>query len=396
MTVPADIRLRGVLVCSTFPAPLLPNQGLINLTHLKALAPYFEFKVLVPHRYFPGKGDNRFHPAVGSHRQDDGISITDIRTWYLPFFRGPINARLYSRCIRTDLERLCATFRPHFLMTSWGFPDAVGVGREAKRLGLPLVAILRGTDVHLYSQMPARWRAMITTFNQAAMVIPISQALATPVLNSGVNPERVQVIHYGVDQTTFCIRNRNEVATELDLPTDRKRILFVGNLVPVKDIPTLLKAFALLIHDGNRDTDLFLIGDGPGREEAEKQIAHHNLRGRVNLLGEKLHGEVARWISACDVVCLSSLNEGIPNVILEALACGRPVVSSRVGGIPEVICEGKTGLLVPPRESRALAQALASVLAKEWDAAYLRRSVAAFDWDTNARTFAQLFQRIAA
>jgi len=91
-------------------------------------------------------------------------------------------------------------------------------------------------------------------------------------------------------------------------------------------------------------------------------------------------------MNACDVLCLPSLSEGLPNVALEAMACGLPVVASRVGGVPEVVRDGVNGFLVPPSNPSALADALRRALATKWDREAIRASVSQFDWDVNART----------
>ena len=387
MKPPQNRKMRGIFVCSTFPTPANPTFGLVNGLHVQALSRYLDIKVLSPHPYFPSWK----HSAIGrskSSRNYENIAVTDTRALYLPLSRGAINGIIYGWSIRHSLRRLCEEFHPDFLMTSFGFPDAVGVAEVAPALGLPLVAILRGTDIHTYCQMPARWPAIVKALNSAALVIPISRSLADIVIQSGVDSKCVHVVHYGIDQHTFQIRDRNQAAQELGLPIDRKRILFVGNLLPVKALPTLIAAFAGLV--GNDDVDLYLIGEGPEQRPIKKLIAKHHLDGRVRLLGEKLHAEVAHWMAACDLVCLPSQNEGIPNVVLEAFASGRPVVASRVGGIPEVVDDGTTGLLVPPGNVSALTNALQEALVRRWDPVLIRGTVRDFDWDVNARSLTAL------
>jgi len=385
-------QLCGLFVCSTFPTPKQPNQGLVNAIQLAALSRYMRFEVLSPHRYFPFKGQNALHPPAGSTREYEGIPVTDVWAWYLPLFQGSINGRLYAAGIRSALNNLCASFKPDFLLTSWTFPDMVAVAQEAKRLGLPLVAIVRGTDVHLYSTMPSRWTAVLDALNYASVVIARGQALADEVIRGEISRDKVYAVYNGVDQQTFCIRDRNETARALGLPVEHRRILCVANFWEVKLVPKLIEAFARMIHEGNADTDLYLIGDGPEREIIEQLVARHQFGRRLQLLNERPHAEVAQWMSACDVICLPSRNEGIPNVILESLACGRPVVATRVGGIPEIARENETAILVTPGDIGELVRALKEALKIKWDAALIRESVALFDWEVNARTISGLIE----
>ena len=114
----------------------------------------------------------------------------------------------------------------------------------------------------------------------------------------------------------------------------------------------------------------------------------------VFLLGARPHEEIPFWMNACDTLCLPSLSEGLPNVVLEAMACGLPVIASRVGGVPEVVSDGVNGFLVPPSNPEALADALQRALATKWDRESIRASVSHFDWDANARAVLNALARV--
>jgi len=114
----------------------------------------------------------------------------------------------------------------------------------------------------------------------------------------------------------------------------------------------------------------------------------------VFLLGARPHEEIPLWMNACDVLCLPSLSEGLPNVALEAMACGLPVVASRVGGVPEVVRDGVNGFLVPPSDPGALADALRRALATKWDREAIRASVSQFDWSISAKTLVGALERV--
>ncbi len=135
---------------------------------------------------------------------------------------------------------------------------------------------------------------------------------------------------------------------------------------------------------------MYLVGDGPLRETLLADIAARGLASRVKCMGSCPHEQVATWMGAADVFCLPSLNEGCPNVVLEALFSGRPVVASRVGGIPEMVNE-PNGLLPPAGDALALASALALALDRSWDAPSLRRGVMHLTWEAAAALYHRVF-----
>jgi glycosyltransferase involved in cell wall biosynthesis len=304
-----------------------------------------------------------------------------------------LNGHLYRYSIRNALEEECDSFHPHFLLTSFAYPDGVGVSPEAKRLGLPYVAIVRGSDIDLYSKMPVRWRAIVRSLHYASLIVARSQALADIVVDAGIPRERVHVVYNGVNHQLFFPRDRTVAAGELGLPADRRRIAFVGSLDPVKSIPTLLKAFERLIQNGDAETDLYLIGEGSERKSLQALVSDLRISGRVYLLGERSHISVPTWIAACDLLCLPSVSEGIPNVILEAFACGRPVVASRVCGIPEIHPGDSMGGLFEVNDVEMLTTQLRRTLDRTWQPDLISQYAQRFSWDNNARTIAQLIER---
>jgi glycosyltransferase involved in cell wall biosynthesis len=196
--------------------------------------------------------------------------------------------------------------------------------------------------------------------------------------------------HNGVEGDRFFPREQAEARRKLDLPTGRRIICFVGRLSREKAVDTLIEAMARFQADPEPPL-LVIVGNGPA-EGALRARAHAlGLEPLVRFVGERHHSEVPDWISACDVFCLPSLREGCPNVVLEALASGRPVVASNVGGIPELVSEAE-GRLVPPQDPQALAQALRVVLERSWDPQALRASVRFLSWDHYGRTLFETVQ----
>jgi glycosyltransferase involved in cell wall biosynthesis len=159
----------------------------------------------------------------------------------------------------------------------------------------------------------------------------------------------------------------------------------VGSLLPVKNVPTLLRAFASL---GSRiprqPLELVIVGDGAQQASLADQAVQLGVAGSVRFVGARSHGEIALWLGASDLLCLPSLAEGVPNVVLEALASGRPVVASNVGGIPEVHPGNVAGALVPPTDEKALADALQRTLLSPVEPERIAALVSGHTWGANA------------
>jgi glycosyltransferase involved in cell wall biosynthesis len=157
----------------------------------------------------------------------------------------------------------------------------------------------------------------------------------------------------------------------------------------------LLEAVARLPEPG---ASLLLVGEGPSRPELEARTTELGLGDRVRFLGEA--NEVAGLLNAGDVFALSSLSEGVPMALLEAMACGLPAVATRVGGCPEVVAEGQTGLLVPPGQPGPLAAALGRILvrreeAREWGRAGRQRVESRFSLEAMVRAYARIYHELA-
>ena len=209
------------------------------------------------------------------------------------------------------------------------------------------------------------------------------------------------VIHVpcaGVSRQLFAPRDQHEARRRVGLSEISRLVVFAGRLVPIKAVDVLLRAWELLLESGQvTPTDrLAIIGDGPLRADLERAAGRGRLRGTVQLVGELSQEEVAHWFSAASALCLPSRNEGTPNVVVEALASGRPVVASNVGGIPELVRDGANGVLVKPLDPNSLAAGLARALECRWDAVQIAASVADYTWESVARRNHALLEQVVA
>jgi glycosyltransferase involved in cell wall biosynthesis len=236
--------------------------------------------------------------------------------------------------------------------------------RAARVLGLPCVIGALGSDVHLRSGLAA-WLTGRAIRN-ADGVLTVSEAMREAAVQAfAAERSRVHTIVNGFNTGVFGLTQRAPARCRLGLAQEDRLIVYVGRLVPAKGLRELVEAFTSLQAEvaGCR---LALVGDGPMRGELQALIADARLALRITLTGGLPPQGVADWLGASDVLTLPSWSEGYPNVVVEALACGRPVVATDVGGTREIVREDN-GILVPPRDVGALRAALAGALARRWD-----------------------------
>jgi glycosyltransferase involved in cell wall biosynthesis len=377
--------MRVLVVSNLFPGSAEPQRGLFNFEQMRALSALDEVRVVCPSPEVPGAGFARRLSGRPQVRQEThmGIRVDYPRYPYLPRVGQRVHDRLFEHGIRGVVAKAVAENRPGVMVATWSYPDVVAASRLARAHGLPLVAKVHGTDVNDYFKMPRRRRLIVDALRSARAVVAVSNALADCIRAAGVDARRVHVIPNGVDTARFAPRDRGEARARLGVAGDAPVVLFVGNLKPVKGIETLIRAFAAVAKT-RPDAELVVAGAGPLGARLQALAERHGLGGSARFLGGRTPDAIAAWMNAASVLCLPSLSEGMPNVLLEAGASGLPVVASRVGGIPEVVHEGITGLLVAPSDPAALAGAIETALARAWDAARVRAAAGPVSWDENA------------
>jgi len=277
------------------------------------------------------------------------------------------------------------------------YPDGVGVALAARIVGLPYVITAHGSDINSYStrrglRFQIRW-----AISGACGVIAVSRDLRKKILR--LTNARVQKIEHipcaGYNPDLFFPQDRHVVRKRLNI-ADGRLVIFVGSLVPVKGADILIDAWSRLYRAGDvtEADQLVFIGEGKCRETLERQVADAGVQRCTRFLGALPQAQVSHWVAAADLLCLSSHNEGTPNVIVEALACGVPVVASRVGGIPEVLYDDVNGKLVKPGDAWEFAQAIRGALSQSWDREAVRRSVSHLTWTSIAEKNLRFLQSV--
>jgi len=194
----------------------------------------------------------------------------------------------------------------------------------------------------------------------------VSEDLRQRAIGIGAIPEHVHRLPNGYDPNVFRPLDQALARRQLGVPADAELIVFVGRLIALKGLEDLIGAVRILSHMHPR-LRVVCIGGGPSETHLLRMVQQEGLGKTFDLIGPKTQPEIAQWLAACNVFCLPSHSEGSPNVITEALACGRPVVATEVGGIPDLV-DSSSGVLVKPREVASLARGLDLALARAWNA----------------------------
>ena len=372
--------MRVLAITRIFPNAAEPQSAPFNRLQLAALGRRCPVEVIATLPWFPGVGlAGRWSAAaslvrVPRREQIAGLPVVHPRALYLPRLHGAA-AGLYAASLVPEV--LARRGHVDVVLGTWAYPDGCAAVALAALLRVPAVVKLHGSDLNVIARLRgprAQLRAMLP---RAARVVAVSRALAAEAEALGVPAERIRLVRNGVDGERFRPGDRRAARAGLGLPSGRRLVLYVGHLKENKGVLDLAAAMADVA-----DADLAVVGGGEAAARLEAALAP--LGPRARLVGERPHDEVATWMAAADVVVLPSWNEGTPNVVIEALACGRRVVATRVGGTPDLVTSSLLGELVPPRDPSSLAGALRRALASEYDPDAVARAASASSWDDSA------------
>jgi len=388
----------NVLVFSSlYPNNIWPNHGVFvkeRVTHF-ARSEGCAVKVVAPVPYFPPvKLTHRWlFSQVLRHEIRDEIDVYHPRYVMIPKVAMAVQGLTLYWSVVPSLKTLQRAFAFDVIDAHYMYPDgfaAVLLGRIFRK---PVVVSARGSDINRFRRFPVIRQLLRYTLKRADKVIAVSEGLKQAILPLGLPAEKISVVPNGVNATKFSPSPKDSARRTLSLP-HKRIILSVGSLKPVKGFDLLIKAFKTVLTE-SRDKDLYLViaGDGPLRNTLQRLISSLDLDEHVHLAGSVPHHELGLWYSAADLFCLASRHEGWPNVLLEALACGTPVVATAVGGIPEIIRSDTFGLLTR-RSVEDLARTIARALRMSWQPSTLVRYAASHGWDHVAAAHVKVLQSL--
>ncbi len=392
-----------VVFSSLFPSSSQPQAGLFIRERMFKVAETLPMLVVSPTPWFPLQRLIRlvrpqYRPSVPYHEVQQGIDVYHPWFFAMPGVLRRLDGWFMALGAWNTLRRLKAKRGINLIDAHFAYPDGYAASLLGRWLDLPFVVTLRGTEVRM-CESPALRRRIVAALDDAARVVTVANSLKQVVVDAGADPQKITRVGNGVDSERFQPIPKDLARERLGLDEQEKVIVSVGGLVPRKGFQRVIKVLPDLLRQHPGLKYLIVGGAGPEgdfEQQLRKLVDEKALGDAVVFLGPMAPDDLKVPLSAADVFVLATANEGWANVFLEAMACGLPVVTTRVGGNAEVVTEDQLGVLVEFGNSAALSAALSSALTKRWDRAYIRRHAVGNDWSTRVSALRETFQQVVA
>lgn len=378
---------------TVFPHPAEPTRGTYNLALCRALAELrtgdeaHEVSVVAPRMW-----QTAMKKRGGSPLNTASLRGVEYPTfYYVPGYRRRELASWLDWSSRSAVRKQTKDWRPDIVLSYWADPDGAAALQWARRFNAKFAVIVGGTDVLMLPQRPALKGLIESTLEQADLVATVSDQLSRAVHDLCPQIDHVQCLRQGIDESKLHDGNQTAARVNLGLQLDKPIFLWVGRLDPVKNLGLLLESFSRVCQ--TIDAQLVVVGDGPKMANLQSQVVDRGLSGSVRIVGAVAPEALGEWYRAADATVLSSHSEGLPNVLRESLACGRPFASVDVGGISE-IGDDTCRILSPANDAASLAQSMLNVLdpvLREAAAAYPVRT-----WRDAAIDYERAFRKLLA
>jgi teichuronic acid biosynthesis glycosyltransferase TuaC len=393
----AAVPLRLLTFSTLYPNAAQPNHGVFvenRLRHLVASGAATS-TVVAPVPWFPSR-DPRFGEwarcaAAPTEEMRHGLRVLH------PRYAAPPRLGMYTgpwallRAGRAALAQLLAegarfdAIDAHYL-----YPDGVAAAWLAREAGLPVVITARGSDTSQLPHFALPRRLIGAALREADALIAVSAGLAEGLIALGAAPGKVTVLRNGVDLAAFAPPN-DRAALRAELGLSGPIVLSVGHLIERKAHHHVIGALAEL-----PEASLLIVGEGPERQALAALAERLGVTERVHLLGARPHGELAKLYGAADALVLASTREGWANVMLEAMACGTPVIAGPAWGSREAISAPEAGLVLEEVGPGPIAAGLRRLLADPPARRATRAHAERFSWDETTRGQAELFGHVLA
>lgn len=400
MVAEPDKPVRILLFSALFPHNGEPTLGIFvenRLRHLLADQPV-QATVVAPVPWFPFK-----HAIFGSYarsaaaqpvEEKDGYTVYHPRYLVIPkigMLLTPFTLAYAGRRCIAKLKRQGVTF--DLIDSHYLYPDAVAASRLAAHFKVPWVATARGSDVSQIGAMPKPRRMMLKALETASHIIAVSRSLKQRMVGYGIDAQRISSLRNGVDTARFKPDPAAgaAVCAEVGLDPSRPVVMFGGLLIPRKRVDIVIDAVSQI-----EGAQALIVGDGPLAPALKDQVGRLGLKGRVAFTGRRTPAEMPRYFAAADVLCLPSEREGWANVLLEALACGTPVVAHAVDGACDLVTEPHAGRLVDGATPADYAAAIKDVLQARYDRDTVRSFAARFGWEAVSAAQMDVFEAAIA
>lgn len=380
--------MKHILVFSSlFPHSGEPTLGIFVENRLRELlkTQRLTATVIAPVPWFPFKSNifGSYGRAAQATRVEKRGGVTIYHPRYLvipkigmaltPYFMYLSALRCIKKLLKQGIE--FDLIDAHYL-----YPDGIAAASLSATLGKPFVMTARGSDVTEIGLMPGPRKRIKKALKSASHIITVSNNLRRDLIAMGGEEKKITTLRNGVDLERFYETGRNEMRTEWGTEWAKGPILlFAGWLIPRKRLDIVLEVTARV-----SALKTVIVGDGPLRALLEKQCNDLGITDRVRFVGQKTPAEMPTYFSAADLLLLPSDREGWANVLLEAMACGTPVVTRAIGGAPDLVTKTCAGRVVDSASPDALSSAVRDLLENRPSRADTRAFAEKFDWGTTS------------
>jgi glycosyltransferase involved in cell wall biosynthesis len=372
---------------SLFPNAAQPELGVFIYQRMAHFAAREKNEVLVvapiPYApsWLPGARWKKW-TGIPSVEQRGNLTIYHPAYPLLPKVSFPIQAMLMFLSSFRLVRKLHREHKFDVIDAHYVYPDGLAGVMLGRLLDVPVVVSARGTDINSFPAFQLIRPQIRYALRQAAGAIAVCKALQEVMISLSGPGHPVQVIGNGVDAARFFPVIQEEARRELNLALDGPVVLAVGSLIPRKGYHFLIPAFAE-VRKQFSGAHLYILGEGESRGELQRLIERLSLGDYVHLQGNCPNERLRYWYSGADISCLVSSREGWPNVLLESLACGTPVVATGLWGTPEVITSPDLGIMVE-QTVPSITSGLKSALNRKWDREQIARHARERDWNVVA------------
>jgi len=390
-----DHVVRLLVFTSLYPNAVMPRHGVFVEERLRHLvgSGRVSATVVAPVPWFPF-GHPRFgtyaaFAKVPEREQRRGIDILHPRYPVIPKIGMNIAPLLMYRWLLPVLRKQIDLENFDLIDAHYFYPDGVAAARLGAALGRPVVITARGSDLNVIPRHPLPRRRIKTTAACVDAVVTVSEALKRKAEALGIESGRISVLRNGVDLERFRPLDRSAIRAGLGLAG--QVWLAVGNLVELKGVHVTLGALAKV-----PDAVLLVAGDGPEASRLRQLASESRVDARVRFLGNVPQAQLLEYYNAADVLMLASSREGMPNVVLESLACGTPVVAAPFAGVEELVSAPEAGEVAEARTADALLAAWQRLWRRRPDRAATRRFAENLGWGPVVKAQCALYAKVLA
>ncbi len=384
----------NVLTFTTlYPNQKQPRHGIFIEQRLRHLvgATDIQLKVVAPVPWFPLKnkcfGQYGLYADVPESENRFEIEVHHPKYLVLPKIGMSVTPLFLALSGLKKIRALIKNgFKPDIIDAHYVYPDGVAAAIIGKWLKIPVIITARGSDINVLPQYTLPRKMIQWATKKAAMNITVSNALKVEMQKLGVPSNKIDVLRNGVDLDTFNILPE----VRQNRQGDNLQLISVGNLIELKGHHLVIEALKKL-----PNVELTIVGEGPMESTLKKLAINCNVADRVHFLGYQTHQQLAVLYNQVDLLVLASSREGMPNVLLEAMACGTPVIATNVGGVIEVVTKRLAGIVIPRRSHQSIKAAIEELSAVKTDVERLRCYAKRFSWESTSEGIGQHFNKIA-